>query len=108
MAVLCFLLTNFGGHIVAAEVILFLWAIVSFASLPASQINVVNVGQHAPNLIATNNIGAFNAGNALGAWVGGLVITRGQEFSYIPLAAAAIALVGLGVVDLAPHGARRR
>jgi DHA1 family inner membrane transport protein len=32
---------------------------------------VVTYGKAAPNLVSTLNIGAFNVGNALGAWIGG-------------------------------------
>ena len=82
---------------VFAEINLFLWAISAFALVPALQINVVNEGQEAPNLTSTLNIGAFNVGNALGAWVGGLVLTWGYGLTYVPLAAAALALVGVGM-----------
>src|SRR5690606_2872661 len=58
-------------HLIPMEVNLFVWALVSFAAVPGLQINVMNFGKNAPNLVATLNIGAFNVGNALGAWAGG-------------------------------------
>jgi DHA1 family inner membrane transport protein len=45
--------------------------------------------------VATLNIGAFNLGNALGAWVGGLVIGQGLGLTSVPLAAAALATLAL-------------
>jgi len=81
-------------NLLAAEMTLFFWAMVSFAAVPALQINVVTYGKNAPNLVSTLNIAAFNVGNALGAWVGGAVIARGLGLTAVPLAAGALGLVG--------------
>ncbi|WP_282338958.1 MFS transporter [Pseudomonas sp. PS02288] len=81
--------------LVPTEVTLFLWAAASFAAVPALQVNVVAFGQDAPNLVSTLNIGAFNVGNALGAWVGGLVIDQGLGLTRVPLAAAVLAVLAL-------------
>lgn len=78
-----------------AEVTLFLWAMATFATVPGLQINVVRHGKEAPNLVSTLNISAFNVGNALGAWVGGAVIGHGYGLTAVPVAAAALAAVGL-------------
>ncbi|WP_069728869.1 MFS transporter [Pantoea brenneri] len=78
-----------------AEITLFLWAMATFATVPGLQINVVRHGKEAPNLVSTLNISAFNVGNALGAWVGGAVIGRGYGLTAVPVAAAALALIGL-------------
>ncbi|MFB4362066.1 MFS transporter [Pantoea sp. BS_8] len=78
-----------------AEITLFLWAMATFATVPGLQINVVRHGKEAPNLVSTLNISAFNIGNALGAWVGGAVIARGYGLTSVPVAAAALAAVGL-------------
>ncbi len=79
-------------HLIPLEINLFLWALVSFAAVPGLQINVMVFGKAAPNLVATLNIGAFNVGNALGAWVGGSVISAGFGLQAVPLAAAVLAL----------------
>jgi len=81
-------------HVVAAEITLFIWAMVAFAAVPALQINVVIYGKNAPNLVSTLNIAAFNVGNALGAWVGGVVIARGMGLPIVPLAAGMLAFLG--------------
>ncbi|KTS27026.1 MFS transporter [Pantoea stewartii] len=78
-----------------AEITLFIWAMATFATVPGLQINVVRHGKEAPNLVSTLNISAFNVGNALGAWVGGAVIARGYGLTSVPVAAAALAAVGL-------------
>ncbi len=58
---------------------------------------MVTYGKAAPNLVSTLNIGAFNVGNALGAWVGGSVIAHGFGLTRVPLAAAALAVLALVV-----------
>ncbi|HWU97834.1 MAG TPA: MFS transporter [Oxalicibacterium sp.] len=78
--------------LIPVEINLFLWATVAFAAVPGLQVNVMIFGQAAPNLVATLNIGAFNLGNALGAWVGGLVISDGLGLQAVPVAAAVLAL----------------
>ncbi|AGB83789.1 TPA: MFS transporter [Serratia rubidaea] len=97
-----------SGALIPAEITLFLWAAASFAAVPALQINVVTYGKKAPNLISTLNIAAFNLGNALGAWLGGLVIARGLGLTAVPLAAAAMALTGLLLCLITFGRARRR
>ncbi|MFZ4835497.1 MFS transporter [Rouxiella sp. Mn2063] len=81
-------------HVISAEITLFIWAMVAFAAVPALQINVVIYGKNAPNLVSTLNIAAFNVGNALGAWVGGVVIASGMGLATVPLAAGALAFLG--------------
>ncbi|MBY3484447.1 MFS transporter [Rhizobium laguerreae] len=93
---------------IPAEITLFLWATASFAAVPALQVGVVGFGKDAPNLVSTINIGAFNTGNALGAWVGGLVIDAGFDLTRVPLAAALMALIGLGATALTYLSARGR
>lgn len=93
--------------LIAAEITLFIWAAAAFAAVPALQINVVSLGGGAPNLVSTLNIGAFNAGNALGAWVGGLVISQGFGLTRVPLAAAVLAILAL-IATLLTFGAQRQ
>ena len=87
-------------YFIPAEITLFIWAMATFAAVPALQIGVVRFGRDAPNLVSTINIGAFNTGNALGAWAGGMVIDTGFNLTRVPLAAAVMALIGLAVVCL--------
>jgi DHA1 family inner membrane transport protein len=88
-------LTWTSAALIPTEITLFLWATAAFAAVPALQVNVVNFGSAAPNLVSTLNIGAFNVGNALGAWVGGLVIDQGFGLTTVPLAAAVLAILAL-------------
>ncbi len=82
-------------RLLPAEITLFFWALATFSTVPALQINVVSHGNDAPNLVSTLNISAFNIGNALGAWAGGMVINAGMGLVAIPLAAALMAVAGL-------------
>ncbi|WP_084545387.1 MFS transporter [Derxia gummosa] len=86
---------------VLAEITVFLWSAASFTAGPALQLNVVNHGHRAPNLVATLNIGAFNLGNAIGAWLGGVTIDAGLGLGAVPIVSALAALVGLAVSRLA-------
>ncbi len=112
MAVISTVLTWTSVALIPSEITLFLWAVACFAAVPALQVNVVTFGKDAPNLVSTLNIGAFNVGNALGAWVGGSVIAHGYGLTSVPLAGGALAVLALlvtlitfrqnGNADLAP------
>jgi DHA1 family inner membrane transport protein len=54
----------------------------------------------APNLAATLNQGAFNLGNATGAWLGGLAITAGWSYRDLPLLGAVVAVLSLGIAAI--------
>lgn len=100
LAVVSSAVTYTMPSLIPVEINLFLWAVVTFASIPGLQINVMNFGSKAPNLVATLNIGAFNVGNALGAWIGGMVISAGLGLQAVPLVAAAVAVLAAFVVRL--------
>jgi DHA1 family inner membrane transport protein len=56
---------------------------------------VVNEASAAPNLASTLNQGAFNLGNAAGAFAGELALTDGVSYSHIPWIGAGLAALGL-------------
>ncbi|KAF1042712.1 MAG: Inner membrane transport protein YdhP [Herbaspirillum frisingense] len=82
---------------VPAIVTVFLWGMAAFAAVPALQMNVMSKAAMAPILASTLNIGAFNLGNALGAFGGGAVLTLGFGLTGIPLLGAVLAFVSLGL-----------
>jgi DHA1 family inner membrane transport protein len=96
-----------AGDMILTEAALFLWAAIVFAGCSALQMRAVTIGRAAPNLISTLNIGAFNAGNALGAWAGGEVIARGFGLDAIPLAAAVLSIFALVLTILSLLPARQ-
>jgi DHA1 family inner membrane transport protein len=99
-----------SGNVVSAEITLFLWGAVSFAGCSALQLQAMTAGKRAPRLIATLNIGAFNAGNALGAWTGGTVIAAGLGLRWVTIAGCVLALAALvaTLATLAAAGRRAR
>jgi DHA1 family inner membrane transport protein len=80
----------------------------AFGLVPGLQSRVVDKAKNAPNLASTINIGAFNLGNAGGAFLGGLVIDRGFSLPAVPVAAAIVALIGLGAAVLGAAHDRQR
>ena len=94
--VLCaFAFTNLSP--VLAAITIFVWGALAMSVVPILQLRVVDKASGAPNLSSTLNQGAFNLGNASGAWIGGAAITAGVAYREIPLVGAAIALVALAV-----------
>ncbi|HWZ47139.1 MAG TPA: MFS transporter [Herbaspirillum sp.] len=81
-------------------IVMFIWGAFAFAIVPAAQIRVLDKAREAPNLASTLNQGAFNLGNATGAWLGGLVIGAGLPLTDLPWLGAATAVLGLGTVLL--------
>lgn len=80
---------------IAAAVTVFVWGIAAFATVPPLQMRVVEKATAAPNLASTLNIGAFNVGNAGGAWLGGMVIGHGYALDALPWVAAAVSVAAL-------------
>lgn len=78
-----------------------------FATVPGLQMRVMRYASAAPTLASGANIAAFNLGNALGAWLGGVTITAGLGYTSPIWAGAAITLLGLGTILIAASAAKR-
>ncbi|MFD8706656.1 MFS transporter [Kitasatospora sp. NPDC059648] len=79
----------------AAATILLVGAL-GFATVPPLQKRVLDQAHGAPTLASAVNIGAFNLGNALAAWLGGTVISAGLGYTapnWVGALLAAAALV---------------
>jgi DHA1 family inner membrane transport protein len=74
---------------------LFVWGSLTFALVSPLQMRVLNEASDAPNLASTLNQGAFNLGNASGAFAGGIALTDGLGYASIPWIGAALAAAGL-------------
>ncbi|ACI50427.1 major facilitator superfamily MFS_1 [Gluconacetobacter diazotrophicus PA1 5] len=83
---------------VASMATLFLWGIIVFALVPPLQYRVVQQAAEAPNMASTLNQGAFNLGNAVGAWIGGLVVSSPWSYGALPVVGAVLALAALLLV----------
>ena len=83
----------------ATIVALVLMGAVGFAAVPGLQMRVMHYADRAPTLASGANIAAFNVGNALGAWLGGLTLAAGLGYTSPLWAGAAIS--ALSVAGLA-------
>ncbi|MEO9340258.1 MFS transporter [Mesorhizobium sp. SB112] len=86
---------------IGAAIGLLAWGAAAFAIVPPVQMRVMQAASEAPGLASSVNVGAFNLGNALGAAVGGGVISSGFGYAAVPIAGAVLAAVGLALVFLA-------
>lgn len=75
----------------------FAWGVLAFAIVPPLQIMVVDHASDAPNLASTLNQGAFNLGNASGAWLGGTAIAAGVPLTHLPWVGIGMALAALAL-----------
>ncbi|MBE71632.1 MAG: MFS transporter [Thalassospira sp.] len=89
------LFTETLTSVIPAVATVMLWGVVAFALVSPLQMRVVNEASDAPNLASTLNQGAFNLGNAAGAWFGGIAITQGVSYQHIPWLGAGIAVLAL-------------
>ncbi|MDR3005405.1 MAG: MFS transporter [Acidovorax sp.] len=94
MLVLPWLLATHLG----AAIGLVVWGAAAFGIVPSVQMRVMQAAAQAPGLASSVNVGAFNLGNALGAALGGAVISQGLGYAAVPLAGAALAAGGLALV----------
>jgi len=80
----------------AAIVFVGLLGVAAFATVSPMQLRVLQKAEGAGQSLASSfNIAAFNLGNALGAWLGGVVIERGPGLGAVTLAAALVTASGL-------------
>jgi DHA1 family inner membrane transport protein len=75
-----------------------LLGVAAFATVAPMQLRVLEQAAGAgQNLASSLNIAAFNLGNALGAWVGGLTVQSSLGLQSLGWVAAAITLAGLAI-----------
>jgi DHA1 family inner membrane transport protein len=84
-----------------AAITLLVWGVLTFAVATPLQMRVVDSAPEAPNLVATLNQGAFNLGNAAGAWLGGLAIGAGVTYRGLPWLGAALSAAALALTLVA-------
>ncbi|MGW3076394.1 MFS transporter [Kitasatospora sp. NPDC001132] len=81
LAVVLALFTLTAHNKVLAAVTVLLVGALGFATVPPLQKRVLDQAHGAPTLASAVNIGAFNLGNALAAWLGGMVIAAGLGYT---------------------------
>ncbi|WP_041743812.1 MFS transporter [Collimonas fungivorans] len=80
-----------------AVITIFIWGVLAFAIVPPLQVLVVERASAAPNLASTLNQGAFNLGNASGAWFGGMAISAGFHLTTLPYVGVVVVVAALGL-----------
>lgn len=85
----------------------FLVAVASSVLVVNLQLRLMSVAGAAQTLGAAMNHSSLNVGNALGAWLGGLVIAAGWGYRAPAVVGAGLALAGLCVLVLSASAARR-
>jgi DHA1 family inner membrane transport protein len=93
--------------VIPAVAMIFIWGFIHFAVGSPLQARIVDQAKGAPNLASTLNQGAFNLGNALGASLGGIMLTAGVGYRYLSLGSAAVVAVALIVALIALRIERR-
>jgi MFS transporter, DHA1 family, inner membrane transport protein len=92
---------------IAAMATIFVWGILAFAIVPPLQMLIVDRASHAPNLASTLNQGAFNLGNAGGAWLGGIAISAGAPLTSLPWLGVAMACAAFALTLVSAQIDRR-
>ena len=96
VVLLAFTLTARG--VVTVAVTVFLLGLVSSTGLPALTTRLLDVAGDGKALAATLNHSALNVSNALGAWLGGVVIAAGLGYTAPAVVGAVLAVLGLVVL----------
>ncbi|MDF0531845.1 MFS transporter [Tsukamurella sp. 8F] len=99
-AVALVLLASLAHWAPATLVVLFLLGAAAFSIAAALNGRVIGMAGDAPTLAASVNVSAFNVGNALGPWVGGVALAAGAVapvWAGVGLVTAAIAAALLSV-----------
>lgn len=81
-------------------ILLLLMGAVGLATAPGLQLRMMKYASDAPGVASGTNIAAFNIGNALGAYLGGIALEKGYGFVSPLWVGAALSLVALVVVIL--------
>lgn len=93
---------------IAAIVFVALLGATGFATVAPLQMWVLSKAEGAGQSLASSfNIGAFNLGNAIGAWAGGMVIEHGPGLAMVPLAAAIFPVVAIATALIAVRASRQ-
>lgn len=107
LALVLALFTVTAHHKALAAATLVLIGALGFATVPPLQKRVLDHAHGAPTLASAVNIGAFNLGNALSAWLGGLVIAAGLGYTAPNWVGALLAASALVVAALSAALERR-
>ncbi len=93
---------------IAAVIFTGLLGAAGFATVAPLQMWVLSKAEGAGQSLASSfNIGAFNLGNAIGAWAGGMVIDHGLGLGFVSITAAIFPVAAIAVALLATKAGGR-
>ncbi|MFF8812990.1 Cmx/CmrA family chloramphenicol efflux MFS transporter [Streptomyces pactum] len=94
-------------HAVAVVLLSLLLGVAAFGTAPALNARMFNVAGAAPTLAGATTTSAFNIGNTLGPWLGGLVIGAGWGYRAVAWTGAVLAVGALATTVAAARLHRR-
>ncbi len=95
-------------HPVSAVAIVFLLGLVPSVLVPMLQTRLMDVAGEAQALAASLNHATLNIANALGAWLGSLVLAAGYGYAWPSRVGVLLALAGLVVAGVSAVVGRRQ
>lgn len=96
------------GYPFAAAAMVGLLGAAGFATVAPLQLRILQKASGMGQALASSlNIAAFNLGNAIGAWVGGLTIEHGPGLAHLPIVAAIFPVVAVGLALVAMRREQR-
>ncbi|WP_328396164.1 MFS transporter [Nocardia sp. NBC_00416] len=107
LAVVLALFTVTAHNKIAAAITVVLIGALGFATVPPLQKRVLDHAAAAPTLASAVNIGAFNLGNAISAWLGGVVIAAGFGYTSPNWVGVALVVVAVGLAVTSDRLERR-
>ncbi|WFQ78998.1 MFS transporter [Xenorhabdus sp. SF857] len=85
-----------------------LLGITAFSTVSPLQTWILKNAEGAGQSLASSlNIAAFNLGNAIGAWIAGIIIEYGPGLSYIPVFASLLTFSAIGVIYISINSAHK-
>lgn len=107
LSIVLFTFTVTAHNQVLAAISIMLVGALGFATVPPLQKRILDQAHGAPTLASAVNIGAFNLGNALAAWLGGIVIAAGLGYTAPNWVGGLLAGSALGLAVLSAALERR-
>ncbi|NUW30196.1 MFS transporter [Nonomuraea sp. SMC257] len=107
LTVLAVVLALVARNQIAFMVVIALFGLAGFATVPPLQTRVLDAAAGAPTLASAANIGAFNVGNAIGSFTAGLTIEAGLGYVAPAWTAGLLGVAGLAVAAVAGLHAQR-
>ncbi|MFE6074212.1 MFS transporter [Paenibacillus sp. NPDC057886] len=97
LAIVLAILSITDQYKVPALITIFVLGMAALGTVPGLQLHMLNTAKEAPTLASSLNVAAFNLGNALGAYIGGLVIDLqfGGGLTAVPWVASIVTVVGI-------------